>query len=231
MKKRPSVLVGAIAVFMVSAGSLCALAQASPEPPPTIGPQAVKFVLSHFTIDGEAADPITHQPLQMNGSWSIGKTHPAACPASAQKCAEVFYTAPAQSAKCSWVISLEDNGTDGTVLDENEDAAKYMVRAVSTPEAKPYVKSRSKPAYPPIAMVANVSGVVTLWTLVDTSGKVQKVRVVSGPAMLQQTSTDAAKKWRFVPLTISSRPVSYEVELVFTFQVVRPEWTIVKMAP
>ena len=159
----------------------------------SVGPEAVKVVLKQFTINALATDLNTHQPLRADGSWSISKSRSASCPQAAEKCVEVSYTVPEQSAKCSWVISLNEGGTDGIVLDENDDTDTYMVRTVSGSEALPFIKSRSKPVFPPIAIVARVSGAVITRVLVSKSGDVQHVRVVSGPPMLQQASIDAAK--------------------------------------
>jgi hypothetical protein len=36
--------------------------------------------------------------------------------------------------------------------------------------------------------------------------------------MLQWTSIEAAKKWKFRPLMVGSRAVPYQVKLVFNFQ-------------
>ncbi len=199
----------------------------------SVGPKAVKVVLKHFTINSLAMDPNTHKPLRTDGSWSISKSRSASCPQAAEMCVEVFYTVPEQSAKCSWVISLNEGGTDGIVLDESEDTDNYMVRTISGTEALPFIKSRSKPVFPPIAIVARVSGDVTTRVLVSKSGDLQQVRVVSGPPMLQQASIDAAKNWKFTPMTIGTRTVQYEVELVFTYALITsdPRMSIVRTVP
>jgi TonB family protein len=183
----------------------------------SVGPQAVKIVLKHFAINPLASDPNSHQPLRTDGSWSLGKNRPASCPETAANCVEVFYAVPDQSAKCSWTISLEEGGADGTVLDENDDAETYMLRNLSDKEATAFVKSRSKPVMPPIAAAARVSGTVIVRVLVDKAGQVQHVWPVSGHPMLIQASIDAAKTWNFVPMTIGTRTVQYQVQLVFTF--------------
>jgi len=183
----------------------------------SIGPQAVKVLLKHVTINPLASDPNTHKPLGTDGSWSIAKTRPQACPQSSAKCVEVIYAVPGQSAKCSWVLALDGAGADGTILDENDDAGTYMVRTLSDSEAKPLIASRARPVTPPIAVAARVSGTVAMKVLVGTTGEIEHVAVVSGPAMLQQASLDAARKWTFKPMTINARPVRYEVALVFTF--------------
>jgi TonB family protein len=115
------------------------------------------------------------------------------------------------------VISLDESGTDGNILDENDDAESYMVRTLTDSEAASFVKSRSKPVVPPIGLAVRVSGTVVTQVLVGKAGDVQKVSSVNGPPMLQTASIDAAKKWTFMPMTIGTRTVQYQVSLVFTF--------------
>ena len=194
----------------------------------SLGPQAVKVVLKHFTINPQRLDPNTHQPLRTDGSWSINKSRPESCPEAARTCVEVFYVVPDQSARCSWITSLDESGADGVVLDVNEDADNYMVRVLSGSEAAPFIRSRIKPVFPPIARAARVSGSVITKVLVGRSGEVQLVRPVSGPAMLVPASIDAAKKWSFTPMTIGARTFQYEVQLVFTFDA---QFGMVKIAP
>jgi TonB family protein len=182
-----------------------------------VGPQAVKVVLKQFAINHLASDPITHNPLRTDGSWSISKNRPTACPQVAATCVEVFYEVPDQSAKCSWVISLDENGAEGKVIDENDDADNYMVRTLTGSEAASFVKSRNKPVVPPIGVAVHVNGTVALQVLVGKTGDVQKVLSVNGAPMLQTASIDAAKKWTFLPMTIGTRTVQYQVPLVFTF--------------
>lgn len=200
-------------------------------PAATVGPQVVKYILTHFTINGEAADPNTHQPLKMDGNWSISKTRPASCPATAATCVEVSYAEPAQAAKCSWVVALNDNNADGKVVEENDDAAKYMLPVLDTKMAKPFVKFRRKPVFPPLAAVMGARGPRTLWALVNTSGEVDKVRVVSGPATVQSVSMNAAQEWKFKPMMIGSRRVPYEVQLVFAFLPLTPTTGYVQVTP
>lgn len=222
----------ASAALLAFAGTAFLCGQAPAASPSTpVGPQAVKYILTHFTINGEAADPNTHQPLKMDGNWSISKTRPASCAAAATACVEVFYAEAAQAVKCSWVVALNDNNTDGTVLDENDDAAKYMLRALDAKQAKPFVKFRRKPVFPPLAAVMGARGPVTLWALVNTSGEVEKVRVVSGPATVQSVSMNAAKGWKFQPMTIGSREVPYEVQLIFAFLPLTPTTGYVQVTP
>ncbi|MGA9672338.1 MAG: energy transducer TonB [Terracidiphilus sp.] len=218
MKSGPESVLWLVAVYGLAFGVAQLEAQPSNAPTSTaVGPQAVKVVLKQFTINQLASDPNTHHPLRTDGSWSISKNRPVACSQAATTCVEVFYEVPDQSAKCSWVISLDESDTDGKVLDENDDAESYMVRTLTGSEATSFVKSRSKPVVPPIALAVHVSGTVAAELLVGKAGDVQKVSSVNGPPMLQAASIDAAKKWTFMPMTIGTRTVQYQVPLVFTF--------------
>jgi TonB family protein len=195
------------------------------------GQQAVSVVLKHYTVNPLAREQQTQQPLSRDGSWAIGKTTPVSCPKTQETCLEVLYEIPAESVRCSWVVLLNGNSSDGTFLDENDDAERYMLRVVSQDEALALIDSRKSPAFPPIAIMAHVSGSVVMDVLVGESGKVQKVTVVSGPAMEQEAALEAAKGWRFKPLVIGARTIPYAVQLMFTFQSQGPGNYSVKMAP
>ena len=210
-----------------------AQAQAAP-PPASVGQQAASAVLKHYDVNPAAKVLASGQPLPLDGDWYVGKTTPASCPQSPQPrgtCVEVFYAVPAQEVKCSWVVLLNADGSDGTFLGENDDAARYLLRKVAKNEAKDLVVSRSKPVYPAIAIAAHVAGVVTLRGQVDKTGTVIGLRVLSGPAMLQQASLEGANKWKFKPLLVGAVAVPYEIEFSFTFRVQDSQMHSVEMAP
>jgi TonB family protein len=181
------------------------------------GEQAVSVILKNYTLNQLALDPKTKKPLPRNGSWSVGKVPPASCPQTKEACVEVFYKVPAASVQCSWVVLLNGDGTEGKVLDENDDTERYWMRAVSKREASALVIARKKPIFPPIAIMARVSGDVIIEAIVGPSGNVQKVFALSGPAMVQQAAVNAAQNWSFKPMMVGARVVPYEIKLVFTF--------------
>jgi len=130
----------------------------------------------------------------------------------------VFYQVPAESVRCSWVVLLNADGTDGNFLEEDDDTVFYMLRKASESEAKTLVTTRAKALYPPIAMAAHVNGTVAVDAIVDPTGGVQKVIVASGPEMLRATSSDAVRKWAFLPMMVGSRAIPYEIEVSLRFQ-------------
>lgn len=60
-----------------------------------------------------------------------------------------------------------------------------------------YIDHQIFPIYPPIAKAARIQGTVVLDLRIGTTGKVESVKAVSGPAMLQQAAIDCVKQWTF----------------------------------
>jgi protein TonB len=74
------------------------------------------------------------------------------------------------------------------------------------------------PVYPPVAKAARVSGTVELKATISQSGTIKDLRVVSGPAMLQQAAIDVVRTWRYKPFTLDNQPTEVEttIEVVFS---------------
>jgi protein TonB len=77
---------------------------------------------------------------------------------------------------------------------------------------------KTVPLYPPIAKAARVSGTVVLQATISKAGTIENLRVISGPAMLQQSALDAVKSWRYRPYLLNNEPVEVEttVNVVFS---------------
>ncbi|HEY1209767.1 MAG TPA: energy transducer TonB [Terracidiphilus sp.] len=77
---------------------------------------------------------------------------------------------------------------------------------------------KTTPMYPPIARAARVSGTVVLQAVISTTGSVKDLRVISGPAMLQQAALDAVKTWRYQSYLLNNQPVEFEttINVIFT---------------
>jgi protein TonB len=74
------------------------------------------------------------------------------------------------------------------------------------------------PVYPAIAIAARIEGTIVLAANISKSGTIENLRVVSGPAMLQQSALEAVKQWRYRPYLLNGEPVEVEtdVNVVFT---------------
>jgi periplasmic protein TonB len=74
------------------------------------------------------------------------------------------------------------------------------------------------PTYPAIGVAARVEGTIVLQAIISKRGTIENLRVVSGPAMLQQAALNAVKQWRYQPYELDGQPVEVEttVNVVFT---------------
>lgn len=78
-------------------------------------------------------------------------------------------------------------------------------------------RQRVSPSYPQIARTARISGVVTVFLIVNEKGEVESVQRADGPQQLQQAATDAARHWKFNPTVIDGQPVRVTGYLSFNF--------------
>ena len=79
-------------------------------------------------------------------------------------------------------------------------------------------RNRESPRYPPAAKTARISGVVTVFLLVNEKGEVVTVERTDGPAPLQSAAADAARRWRFNPTVVNGQPVRVRGYLSFDFK-------------
>lgn len=77
---------------------------------------------------------------------------------------------------------------------------------------------RTVPVYPEIAKIAHVSGTVVLKATISKTGRIEDLKVVSGPAMLKQAALNAVRTWRFKPYKLNNDPLEVEtiIKVVFT---------------
>jgi periplasmic protein TonB len=76
----------------------------------------------------------------------------------------------------------------------------------------------SLPPYPPIAKAAHVEGTVVLQALVSKKGRVENVRVLSGPAMLQSAAAESVRGWRYKPYLLDGEPIEVETTISVVFR-------------
>jgi protein TonB len=77
---------------------------------------------------------------------------------------------------------------------------------------------KTTPVYPPSAKAARVSGTVVIQATISKTGSIEGLKVISGPAMLQQAAIDAVRTWRYRPYLLNNEPVEVEttVNVIFT---------------
>lgn len=73
------------------------------------------------------------------------------------------------------------------------------------------------PRFPPIFKTARIEGTVILSILVDEKGEPHCIHVITGHPMCVGSAIDAAKKWKFKPMTQGGKPVGFYSLLEFHF--------------
>jgi len=74
------------------------------------------------------------------------------------------------------------------------------------------------PVYPEMAKAQHVSGKVQIDALVDASGNVATVKVVSGPVLLRKAALDAVKQWKYTPARLDDQPTSMHLTVTVEFR-------------
>ena len=79
------------------------------------------------------------------------------------------------------------------------------------------LKTKIDPVYPAEAIKNHVSGTVVLHATISTKGNVESLRVISGPASLQQAALDTVRQWTYRPYLLNNMPVEVETTINVVF--------------
>ena len=92
---------------------------------------------------------------------------------------------------------------------------------VAVGEVKPpRLVRRIEPAYPDIARLSQVQGIVILEATTDIYGRVAAVRVLRSISLLDAAAIDAVRQWVYEPLLVNGRPrpVTFTVTVSFVLK-------------
>jgi protein TonB len=82
----------------------------------------------------------------------------------------------------------------------------------------PKLISSPDPKYPAAARSQSAEGVVAMDALVDATGKVTEVKVISGPTTLREAAADAVRKWKYEPARLDGLPTAVHTNVSITFK-------------
>jgi protein TonB len=86
----------------------------------------------------------------------------------------------------------------------------------------PLATEQSDPGYPLELMRANVHGMVTLYAVIHSDGKVSDIRVLNSPdERLDPYAVKALARWKFLPAERAGKPVALEAVVKIPFRVRR----------
>jgi len=78
-------------------------------------------------------------------------------------------------------------------------------------------RSTVPPAYPVLARNQHVSGDVKIDALIDATGRVTSMNVISGPTLLRQAAMDALRQWKYQPATLDGNAVPMHLTVTIQF--------------
>jgi TonB family protein len=77
--------------------------------------------------------------------------------------------------------------------------------------------NRVAPLYPPLARQARIQGTVMLLAVINKSGDVQSVQLISGHPMLAPAAIAAVKQWKYRPYLLNDEAVEVETTVQVNF--------------
>src|SRR5438477_285053 len=106
----------------------------------------------------------------------------------------------------------------GLAVSNNQPSAPAAPLPVGGDVKQAKLISSVPPVYPTLAKNQHVSGNVTVDALIDASGRVTTMKVVSGPTLLQQAAMDALKEWKYQPASLDGKPVAMHLTVTVQFR-------------
>ena len=180
-------------------------------------PSTQQSIVADQTTDAEANTPAPVESKMMDDQLSAPKRIPQDIKVVAKTEAP-----PSSGFAGPGLDGLANNGANLGHVFANGSKSKVNVEGPSRVNLSSGVTSgmlikKTTPVYPAIAKTARVSGTVVLQASIDKSGVLENIRVVSGPAMLQQSALDAVKSWRYKPYLLDGKPVEVDTTLNVVF--------------
>lgn len=77
----------------------------------------------------------------------------------------------------------------------------------------------TEPVYPSLSRQMKVEGSVLLQAFIGADGKIQDLRVLSGPAILASAAREAARQWQFKPYLQNGQPVETQAKITVNFTI------------
>jgi protein TonB len=83
---------------------------------------------------------------------------------------------------------------------------------------EPQLIKRVEPIYPELARQAHMQGVVLIDAVIDESGSIVEMKVISGPPLLIQSAVNAVRQWQYRPTYLNDTPVPVQLNITVTFR-------------
>jgi len=81
----------------------------------------------------------------------------------------------------------------------------------------PQIIRRVEPTYPPLARQTRLQGVVVIDAVLDETGNVVAMKVVSGHPLLIDAALNAVRQWKYQPTYLNDEPTAVQMNITVTF--------------
>ena len=88
---------------------------------------------------------------------------------------------------------------------------------ISPEEQHTHLIKKVAPVYPPLARQARIQGTVIIGVVINQSGDIASVQLISGHAMLAPAAIEAVKQWKYQPCLVDGQAVEAETKIQVTF--------------
>ena len=110
------------------------------------------------------------------------------------------------------------NALGAELASNKQPAAPAAPVAVGGQVRQARLVSTVPPEYPSLARAQHVSGGVTIDALIDANGRVTKMKVLSGPTLLEQAAMDALRQWKYEPAMLDGKAVPMHLTVTIQFR-------------
>jgi len=201
---------------------------AAVEPSATSGSKSTKFV------DAKRTSPKANKNLATVDSASdVNATPDLAAPADiaappppkkpnlgSVKLSAPIVNKPAGAVATEEALNLEPSQPEaGMASGFVGSASRQPVAPISGSDIKSATLISSvPPVYPQMAKTQRITGAVTIDALIDATGHVASMAIVSGPALLQESAKDALSHWKYAPAQLHGKPVPMHIKVTIQFK-------------
>lgn len=117
------------------------------------------------------------------------------------------------------VLSGDANPLSGGFADSGKQPVAPAAEVKSGGDVKPArMMSSVPPVYPALARSQHISGDVRVDALIDASGRVTTMKVVSGPPLLHQAAMDALRQWKYQAASLDGKAVPMHLTVTIQFR-------------
>jgi len=129
--------------------------------------------------------------------------------------------APSSIERRSDAAISRDVAPEVTAVDPNISAIQGFLAALSPVGGRmrePRLVTRTVPSYPAAARQVGFEGEVVIDAVIDTSGKLTDLKVVSGAPLLRQAALDSLRSWKYEPGYLDDKPVPVKTSITVKFR-------------